>query len=43
MPPIGILGLTIHLAHRGQRPGWVRIAVAAATLLLLAGIGLMLT
>lgn len=43
MPPIGILGLAIHLVHRGQRPAWVRIVTLALSLALLAGIGLLFT
>jgi hypothetical protein len=42
MPPIGVLGTLLHLAHGNRRPGWVRLAAVALSLTLLAGIGLLL-
>lgn len=41
MPPIGVLGTFVHLAHGGRRPGWLRLAALAMGLVLLAGIGLL--
>jgi hypothetical protein len=41
MPPIGVLGTFLHLAHGDRRPGWVRLAAIALALTLLAGIGLL--